>query len=324
MIVKYGGKMDAKEYKDFVADYELEVEKANEYLQNDSAAVSAGITNYEAFCNIDMEDSKKSEYHNSIIFERGEDLFWELQARENLIDYYDNRIISLEAEIERATGMQKERLQQLLHEEKYGGYTSMVVENFQSISTNIAIILLFSNTIAISPIFLRDRVTSVISLQYTSKKGRDLYRIKWLAGFASMVFVTIVLLTLYLALYSTNDTSAYFDLPLHSFVGYGSWYDISFFQYIILSVMAIFVVAVLIGILSMGISTIAKNYIVLIGIQIVVISGMIALVSTFMVNDIVALWDPKWLMPTGYILLIIITAIFSRFVWRRELRRDLL
>ena len=323
IIPKYGADIDEEEYKDIVATYEKEVEKANTFLANDPDAIAVGMTTYEAFRNYDHETEAKSEYRDSIIFHSNEDFPWVLQAWESLIEIYDYRIVGLEREIETSTGVRQQRFEQLLNEEKYDFYSSVVQDNFTEIKRYIAIIVFISIAILISPVFLRDQLTVVVPLQYSSKKGRNLYRTKWLAGLVSTMLLTVGLLALYLALYATNNTSSHFDLPLYSLGWNVSWYDMTFFQYIILSVVAIFVSAMLLGVLSMAISTVVRNTIVLIGIQIVVLFVMIAGVSTYMIADIISIWHAKWLVPVGYLLLTASSVMVARFVWRRELRRDI-
>lgn len=323
IIPKYGADIDEEEYKDIVATYEQEVEKANTFLENDPNAIAVGMTTYEAFRNFDDEDEAKSEYRNSITFYSNEDFPWILQVWGSLIENYNSRITTLEREIETTSGMRQQRFKQLLNEEKYDFYSSVVQDNFTEIKRYIAIIMFISIAILISPIFLRDQLTSVVPLQYSSKKGRELYRTKWLAGFVSTMLLTVGLLTLYLTLYATNNTSSHFDLPLYSLSWNVYWYDMTFWQYIILSVVAIFVSAMLLGVLSMAISTVVRNTIALIGIQIVVLFVMIAGVSTYMIADIISIWHAKWLVPVGYLLLTASSVMVARFVWRRELRRDI-
>ena len=327
MLVKYGVDLNEAEYQDFAAEYEAEVKRADEYLQNDSQAAEVGLTSYKEFRNTDISDEKnvdKRNYQDLVVFDRGEDLFWELQAREGLIDYYTYRIDSLKGDINRETGEKKERFEQLLNDEKYGVFSNTVIDNFTNIKRSIAIIVLSSIVVLISPIFLRDQITSVVPLQYASKKGRTIYRTKWLAGLVSTALVSIILLTFYLWLYSTNEVAPYFDVPLYAFVADTYWYDLTFFQYICLSVVAIFGCSMLLGVLSMAISTVVQNTIVLVGVQIIVMSGMIALVTTYLIVDMISIWNWRMLMPIGYLLLSIGIVLFMFYVWRREYRRDVL
>ncbi|MFT9817918.1 ABC transporter permease [Lysinibacillus sp. NPDC056185] len=321
LIPKYGAEIDEKEYKEIVAMYEQEKKKADTFLEHDPKAVALGITTYEAFS--DPENEQQSEYFYAITFHSEEDFPWVLQAWEHLIESYQHHEISLQAEMERTSGAHQQRFKQLLNDRKHTIYSNIVLDNFQRIAQSLSIIILFSISILLSPIYLRDKVTSIIPLQYTSKKGRRLFWIKWLAGFVSAVFITIVLMIIYLTMYATNNTSSHFDLPLSSICWDYYWYDMTFFQYIILSIVAIFITAVFLGILSMAISTFARNTIALIGIQIIVMFGMIAGVTNYMISDIISIWHPKWLTPIGYIFLIGLTIILTFYAWRRESRKDI-
>ncbi|KOS64017.1 ABC transporter permease [Lysinibacillus sp. FJAT-14222] len=322
LIPKYGADIDEEEYKDLVSMYEQEVKKANDFLAHDPKAQEVGLTTYEEFSNVDHENELQWEYYSYLVFHSKEDFPWVLQAWESFIERYQSK--ALQSEIEHTSGAQQQRFKELLNDRKHTIYSGIVLDNFQSITENLAIIILFSIAILLSPIFLRDKVTSIIPLQYTSKKGRKTFWIKWLAGLVSAVFITIVLMIIYLTMYATNNTYSHFDLPLSSFSWYYYWYDMTFLQYIILTIVAIFIVSVLLGIVSMAISVFVHNTIAMIGIQIIVMFGMIAGVTKYMITDIIWVLHPKWLAPAGYILLISLTVIFTLYAWRRESHKDIL
>lgn len=323
LIPKYGATIEEEESKDLVSMYEQEVKKANEFLAHDPKAREVNLTTYEEFSNVDPENETQWEYHNYLFFDSKEDFPWVLNAWYSLLDNYNHREKTLRANIEETSGARQQRYKQLYQEEKYPVYSSIVLDNFHSIKESLAIIILLSISILLSPIFLRDRLTSVLPLQCTSKKGRRIFWTKWLAGLVSAVLTTIALLIIYLAIYSTNDIYSHLKLPLYSLSSY-FWYDITFFQYIILSIVAIFIAAVFLGILSMAISTFARNTIALIGIQIIVMFGMIAGITKYMISDIISIGYPKWLTPTGYIFLIGLTIILTFYAWRRESNKDIL
>lgn len=324
VIPKYGADIDEQEYADFVKQYERKVEDATTYLQNDPEAVAVGITSYKVLRNIEDNNQKQQDYRSLLIFERNEDLFWELQAMEHNIENYKYRIISLESKIEGATAAQRKHFEEMLRDEKYSFYTSIALENFNNVKMNMSIILFISIAILVSPIFLRDKLTCMEPLQYSSKKGRGIYKTKWLAGLASTVLLTILLLVFYLSIYATNHTSSHFDLPLYAMNNLYSWYDITFWQYIVLSVLVIFLVALLLGILSMAISTVVSNTIGLIGVQIVTIFIMIAGVTNFLIGDMVGVWYPIWFVPLGYSLFFGVVIVLMLAIRKREMHRDIL
>ena len=63
--------------------------QANKYLQSKPEFVSAGVTTYEKFIEIDIPNDKLSKLKDKFIFEDNVDMFWELQTREQLIIQYE-------------------------------------------------------------------------------------------------------------------------------------------------------------------------------------------------------------------------------------------
>lgn len=211
-----------------------------------------------------------------------------------------------------------------MDEGKYSVYSDTVTYNYKNYKTYLAIVIFLSIAVLISPIFLRDKKTNVVPLQYSAKNGRSIYRTKWLAGVVSTVFITSILLTLYMSLYSTNNTSSHFDLPLHSFSWFYQWYDITFLQYIIISTIVIFVLSILLGILTMAISTMVPNTIVLIAVQIIVMFSMIAGGANVLVKELMTMIYTQAFIPAMISIFTMGVFVFMRFVWKKEMRRDIL
>ncbi|MFT4416185.1 hypothetical protein ACLM5H_20175 [Fredinandcohnia humi] len=323
IIPKYGADIDDEEYADFVEEYKRKVEEANAYLQDDPQAAKVGITTYEGLRSI-YHNEKQMDYRSLVMFEREEDLFWDLQAREYLMEEkYKNRITSLESERNRATMAQQDYFEELLRNQKYSFYTSTVLDNFMNIKGNMAIIIFISIAILVSPVYLRDKSTFIELLQYSSKKGRRVYKIKWVAGLVSAVLLTILLFVVYLSIYATNHTSSHFDLPLYAMDSY-SWYELKFWQYIVMSVFSIFIVALILAILSMSISAVVANAIGLIGVQIVTIFIMIAGVISFLIKGMVSVRFPMWFVPLGYTLFFGVVLLLMFIVSKRDFRRDVM
>lgn len=323
LIPAYGARIDESEFEEIKAIYADRVEAADNFFEKEEGSQKVGITTYKEYRSTEPTNPETEEYRTKLFFESDQNFLWELQAWESLIDNFETRAISLEASVEQATGSLKKHYEQKLSQKQFAFYSSVVLDNFYNYKTHMAIIILISVAILMSPVFLRDYRSGMLSHQYTSKHGRRVYWTKWLAGLSSTVLLTIILLAVYMGLYWTNGTVSHFGLPLSSFGWFDYWYDMTFLHYILLSVVAIFFVAILLGILSMAISTIVPNSIVLIGIQIVVLFIMIAGVTMYLIRDIIVIYLPIMFVPAGYISLILITLIVSGWIWKRELRKDI-
>src|SRR5690625_3263308 len=97
-------------------------------------------------------------------------------------------------------------------------FTGEVLTNYQDFIFYVAIAIIISIIIAISPIYIKDRSSLMLDMQYITKKGRNLYKVKVVAGIISTFIVITALFIIYLSIYSLNNTSMFFDLPMHKFI----------------------------------------------------------------------------------------------------------
>lgn len=323
IIPMFGAEWDDEELSEFQGMYEAEVAAADTYLANDPQAIAAGLNSYEKFNNFNDENEEQYAYHSKITFESDLDFPWRLQAYEWYLTENQYREESMIAYMNRASEGQKKRLQQLLDEKRFAVYTDVVTSNFKAYKTSIAIAIFVSIAILISPIFIRDKIANVVPLQYASAKGRQLYRTKWLAGLFSGTLLTTALLAFYMWLYQSNDTQSHFDLPLTAFGWSYHWYDMTFWQYILLSVGVIFILSVVLTMFTMVISTVVPNRIALIGVQIVVLFLMIAVGATYAVHRVIDLYLSQLFVPGIVGGFTLVTVVAMLVVWKRELERDI-
>ncbi len=320
MIEKYGTHMDEDEFLDFQKAYDKQVKEADQYLQSRREFVEAGLDTYEKFKNFDRDNEELDTLHSKVMFEEKEvNTFWELQERERIIEFYE-----MKDDLRGYDNVQqKQRMEELIAAKKYGVYPEVVIMNFRDFIGNVTITILFSVVLVISPMILKDRSRQMLALQYTSKKGRNLYKTKILAGLISTFSVITALLIVYFGIYSLNDTSMYFDVPINTFIGNESWYDPTFFQYILLCIAAIYVIGFVFGLLAMSFSSIVPNSMALIGIQIPFIVGMIILIGGPLLRYIISIGNPQWLAPTVYSGMVVASVLLIIILWRRERKRDI-
>lgn len=322
MIEKYGTSMDEVEFVDFKKAYANQVEEADEYLKSSKGFVEAGLDTYENFLAYDWWNAPEEIYalRSNVFFEEKVDLFWELQERERLIDFYDGRetIPSVRSE------KQRQRFEELIAQEKFGLYPEVVMMNFKSFIANVGIAILFSVVLVISPTILKDRTRQLVAIQYTTEKGRNLFKTKILAGCIATFIVITALLIVYFTLYSSNNTSMYFDVKVNTFIGNESWFDPTFFQFILLCVAGIYIIGLLFGMLSMAFSSLVPNMVSLIGIQIPFVVGFLLIGLYPLLPHMILIWSPKWLALISYSLMMILTFVLFIFLWKREKKLDIL
>lgn len=322
MIEKYGTSMDEDEFVDFKKTYDVQVEEINRYLQSRSDFVEVGLNTYEKFNAYDWWNPSEEAraLRNDVIFVQPVDLFWELQERERLIEFYEfKEVIPSDT-----SAKQKQRYEELIAEKRFGVYPEVVMMNFRQFITNVAIAILFSVVLIISPMILKDRSRQLLALQYTSKKGRNLYKTKIVAGLLATVIVITALLTVYLSIYSLNKTSMYFDVRVNTFIANKSWYDPTFFQYILLCAAVIYVIGIVFGLLAMAFSSIVPSMVALIGIQIPFVVGMLTFGLKPLLSYIINIWNPQWLVSTVYSVMVIAGVLGIVYLMKREMKRDII
>lgn len=324
MIEKYGTDFDEEEFQDFLKTYERKVKEADEFLQSRTEFVDANIDSYEKFRDVDSRDEAGDKLVSKIMFEEKVDLFWELQAREQIIEFYEAKEDIFKAYKNDAKGAERNHLEELMEKGQYKVYTEVVIENYKDFIVYVAIAIVLSVIIIISPIFIKDRSRQLLDLQYTMKQGRNLYKTKIWVGCISAFIVMTTLLIVYFSIYSFNNTSMYFDIPINSFIGEFYWYDLTFFQYIVLTVIAIYILGFVFAFLSLSFSNLMPNYIALIGIQVPFVVVLIAYGLRYFIRNIISLFIPNWVAPISYSIMIIASVWFVVYLWRREKRRDIL
>jgi hypothetical protein len=322
IIPIYGIHIDEAEIQNFEQTYERLKAEANEYIANDPKAAELNIVNYEQFRTINSSEGEK--YRDELFHERGVDFVWALQSYNSYLNNYQYRGVSMENSKLYYSPRAQDVIQQRLDEEKYSFYDDFVLRNFKTYATSVAITIFISITLLLATLFIGDKRAGVVPIQYTSKKGRKLFRTKWLAGLVSAGVVTALLTTLYIGLYTTNNTSSHFDLPLYAFSFTLHWYEMTFFQYIVIIVSLMVFLSMLLAILTMAVSNIVPNRIALIVSLVVVLFCMIAGVASVVLRRLFELQLPEFLMPITVTVLVLITVFLTWFTWKREMTKDIL
>ncbi|WP_047983748.1 hypothetical protein [Ornithinibacillus californiensis] len=323
MVEKYGVSMSEGEKADFKETYEQRLKDADEYIQSRVDFSSVGIHSYQDFQDINYENQEQAELRNKVVFEENVDLFWELQERERLIEFQNENDIIMANEMERGSSQQVATLEEIKATGNYYIYPELVFYNYKDFIVNVAIAIIVSVVLLLSPVFIRDRSLRLVDLQYTTRVGRNIFKRKMIAGLLAMFMVITALLAIYFSIYSLNNTGMFFSSPINSFIGGFHWYDITFFQYIVLTVLAIYFLGFVFALLAMIFSNLMPNFVALVGIQIPFIIAMIGPGISYLIYQITALDLSQWLVPSGYVLIIVIGSMFMLFVWRRERTLDI-
>ncbi len=297
MKSEYGEFMDEEEFEDFKIKYQEAIRKADEYIQSREDFKSAGITNYEEFDNMDLTDKELDRLYNDVILDKKIDVFWEIPLREEYIQVYENKeqIMMAHATNEK----QEARINEILKKSlETSVFNDVVFSNYNNLIKSVATTILLSVMFIITPTYLRDNRNRINNLQYTSKTGRYIFKKKIISGLlASFILVTLQIV-LFLGLYSTNNTSMFFNCSINSiYNSIISWYDFTFMQYIILTV---------------------------VGIQLPIALFTFKILLKYLLYYITDIRYPKYLLGFTYMGLIFISIILIISRWKREKKVDVL
>lgn len=323
MIKDYGTSMDDKEFENFKDIYSKQVKEADKFLQSRPEFVKAGITTYEKFKDDVWKSSDTSKLAEKVIFEENRDIFWELQTREGIISDYERK----ESRSNRP-GLSEGLIQRFNEMSKSGSNRSIlpwfVLENYDSIILYVTIIIVLGLLFAISPIYIRDKNNKVNYIQYTTKTGRKIFKSKLIAALISSFIIMTVYLAAAFTLYSHNKTGIYMNSSLDSFINrFEFWYNMTFRQYIVLTVAGIYIIGFALTLIGAFVSRIAPNYITIVGIQILIFFVIIKLCSEILLTRFAAAIHPKFLQPTVYIILVLAGVISIALRIKKEKAVDI-
>ncbi|WP_144697092.1 hypothetical protein [Fictibacillus phosphorivorans] len=317
MLVDYGKSMDNEEFEDFKEIKEQRIAEATEYLKSQKEMVAAGIDTYEEFSNMDLENEKLAALHSKIFFEDSVDIFWEIQARDGIIDRYEHPERFNEHEL---TPKQNARMDELVENGSTKAiFTDMVFDNYNCLIKYVAILIFLNIMIIHMPLYIRDKRNHVQLLQYTSKTGRKLFSQKLLTGISAAMIVITAQLAFFFFMYRGNDTSMFFPLPINSiFNFFVSWYDLTFFQYIVLTVICIFLLGLALVLVGAWVSSVAPNYMTSVGLHVPLAFLLFGSGTTYLVQNLTTIYLNPYLLPISFVIILILSSLLFMWRYRRE------
>lgn len=331
MLKEYGTVIDKEEMEDFKEETMLREKEADEYLLGRPEFVNAGIKSYRDFVKKFEEnfpeDTEITELHNKIMFEDSVYLFWELESREYLIEKYENKdqwlLLGRAAEDNKA---QVNRVKYVFNSEDSNSVlSSRVCMNYDDIMGMFSIIVLITVAFIISPIFISDNKSKTNYLQYSSKVGRKLAKKKVIASMITSCIVVTIEIAIFLAMYSHNNTFQFWNCSINGvFADITSWYNLTFGQYIILTIFLLYLIAFFITSISIYVSSKVNTFIALIGIQLPLLIAFSSLLNTVGLRDITTIYFPKYTIHALYGAIVVIAIRLLVSVLRKEKVKDVI
>lgn len=312
MIEDYGNDMDEIELEDLKIVYDNKLKEANEFFSNNKDFNDLGIYSYEDYeykNSSDTVDQKFEDTKWNYLLERKEgNVLWELQELPNIIEFYENR--NNRYSVNEGFKKYDERINEIItNRENESILSKIVFDNYNNLIKYFGICIIIGIAFMLTPVFLKDKKDKIDSLQYTSKHGRKLFKSKLVAGVISTLIITTIELIILFILYGGNNTSMFFKSNINSVFNDEFWVNITFIQYIGLTVVGIYVIGVITAFISMFISSKANTYIASIGMQVLSLFIIVGLTVTILLNALFIIYIPKYLAFIIYLALIVITVL---------------
>ena len=309
--------------------------EANNYLLNNPVAKELGISTYEelkeasdikAKDDPNENDIKAGELNSDIMFEEEVDAFWKLQAINLIIFKYDNY-----SKIDRELSeKQNKRISEIISSKSYRDVLPYgILENYNGFIFNSAALVVISVIFLLAPIFTKDKHRNLEQIQYTTKRGRKLYKDKIITSLiASSIIVTMELGGLFL-LYLTrkNTVEMFYNSNINSWLGRGFyWFDLTFKEYIFITIGLIYIFALCLSLFIAFTSRKCSRYITLIGLSLLITIVLFKLVTMEMLvfGGLGWIYKPK-LLVIGFLIIMVILGILLIIIQsKNEKKRSIL
>lgn len=333
MLNRYGTSMDEKEYEDYKKIREDKEKEATNYLLNDKDARSLEISTYDELRAIIQKENRTAgekkidDLYSKIMFEENIGVFWDLEAIDYEMGRYEDKKFWVGLGQQGMNENVLERQREVINSEQVNSPLNFVIlRNYNNLILSVTTLILISVAIMISPIFSNDNRNKVNYLQYSSKVGRKLFKKKIIAGVISSLVIVTMQLGIFFTIYKSNNTLMFWDCSINSvFSDALSWFDLTFGQYIMLSVIITYIVALGYSAIVMFVSSKVNSYIALIGIQIPILFVLQPALSDIM--DIMALgtsvYVPKYTLPIILVIVGVVGVGLMILAYRKECNKDI-
>ncbi|MGL5315183.1 MAG: hypothetical protein ACRC92_18150 [Peptostreptococcaceae bacterium] len=343
MINDYGESMDEEEFLDYKEKYYEKAKEAEDYIKNSKECKDLGIYNYEEYYKIGRNNGEEK-YENpkltDLYFEfqgyEHNSLFRDLVEIENVIMCYEEVVIKYEDNNNTKLFSYEERKKEIhANSEDKSLLPYKVFQEYDTQINYVARLVLISIVLAISPVYLSDKVNKVNYLQQSSKTGRKIFNKKVTASLIASSIIIILNLIMFFIFYSSQNKEIFYNCKISGFYNtpIKSWFNITFINYILITFICVFLLGIIMSLISMYVSNKVNTYIALIGVQIPIILFIRMMLLQFLVNSVTSMSVPinrmgvvdfpKIALPVVYLGLLILSILVIIRMSKREVKLDI-
>ncbi|QAA33000.1 hypothetical protein [Clostridium manihotivorum] len=306
----------------------LEIDKC---LNEDMETKSLGITSYEKLIEFRSDrknwtNEKLSKLVDNAYFKDKEYLFDEIEGIDFFIDKLENKN---EFKGSYGSELRNNRVAEVKAKKYYNDILpASIYYRYNDFICYSNLLIIVSIVFMLAPIFTKDKMRNVEVLQYTTKRGRSVYKDKLLTSIIATTIITTIELGGLLELFFSRDNKIklFFHSSINSFMNpYPNWFDLNLLQFIICTIIITYIVAFAITMFICYISRKANRYITLIGCSVLLVLALGKIVT----NDIIEnfgvgnILQAKLLVPSFIGIITLIGIVLTLIKYKKERKLDI-
>lgn len=291
MIEEFGAELDLYEFAIINERFVEDLAEFDTYFLNRTDVQGTNLNSVtELWYN--QDSAVAFELMDRLAFEENNIDYWNLQVRYHFIS-------DIERSIEDGMFIDVQPI-----------FDLQVFHNWVDIISWSTFILVVAVLVMILPVFVSERKSNMFQIQYTTKLGRKLYGKKLIAvTLASLIGITLLVGSVVGLYFLMNQTTTFFPNLIWSNAWEGSIlrYDMTFLNYILLTVGLTYVLGLIFAFIAFFISRISSNYLTSLSLGILLIVIFEMYLSSYLIRNVLAIWINGAMPILLYAGLIIIT-----------------
>ncbi|SUY46981.1 Uncharacterised protein [Clostridium putrefaciens] len=315
-VIKQKGNHLEDEDLGYLKNLELNFKKeADNYLKENEYAKDLGVDSYDKFqefnSNLKGEVKKLDELSNNISFKEIEESLSKIRSMGYFIDNFENKDNNSYIE----SGAQKDRLTEINKTKVNNDILPwFIFDNYNSFIINTTLLVLVSIIFILGPIFTKDEVVNMEVLQYTTRRGRRLYKDKIAAALISAFIMVTLELSILFTLFLTrqNTVELFYNSNINSCFKYGAnWFDLTLIQYIILSIIIVYTLAFALALIISYVSRKSHRYITFTGISLLIVISLSKIITSNTIMLGIGSIDTPQFLVFGFISAMLLIGVVS-------------
>jgi len=271
-LEKYGPTMEPSERAELDGQREEEIAVFNGLIARISEAAVAGLTDYDRFMAYreryyaGLPDAKASEDSERLLWRviGGTNYYW-IETLNQFMERYDaltRRPVSRDERFAALYSPEEQARILALEKQKRGYLPSPVQDSTSEYGKDLAVWIVLSIVLLLSPTLVRDRLHRTRATQWASRTGRRVLTVQFAAGLLSALGLTLLNLVLYGIPFLAQHPLLFRDCPLfNAHRGGFTWFDWTYGQYLLVLAALLLALGISAGGLTLFLSQYSGNYV---------------------------------------------------------------